>query len=34
MARITGSVSLLTYGSLVAIKTMKVALKSYGKRAA
>jgi hypothetical protein len=34
MARITGSVSLLAYGSLVAIETMKVALKFYGKRAA
>jgi hypothetical protein len=34
MAQITGSVSLLTYGSLVVIETMKVALKFYGKRAA
>jgi hypothetical protein len=32
LARITGSVSLLTYGSLVAIETIKVALKFYGKR--
>ena len=34
MARITGSVSLLIYGSLVAIETIEVALKFYGKRAA
>jgi hypothetical protein len=34
MAQITGSVSLFTYGSLVAIETMEVALKFYGKRAA
>ena len=34
LAQVTGSVPLLTIGSLVAIQTMKVALRLYGKRAA
>lgn len=34
MAQVTGSVPLLTKGSLVAIRTMKVALRLYGMRAA
>lgn len=33
LAQVTGSVPLLTQGSLVAIQTMKVALRLYGKRA-